>query len=130
MKTLLIMCSIISVTWACGGGLIPYTPSTGESQESGKRAGYYIINKGVARGMFDVKSLQPVFREIRTSGNERNPRNLSPWVIKRREEQQNKETENTETVSHPFYHQEQYHHFSDDATPSDAVPVLNLHKIR
>ncbi len=115
---------ICSESFACGGGLMAYTPSEGNSGSSDKKASFYMINKGVATTMFDVKSLQPVFRDISSSGNERNDKNLSEAVLKRRAEKELEAKSDTTAECVDSTHMK--HHAHDNENVS---PVLNLHKL-
>ncbi len=115
-------------SYGCGGGLMAYTPSAGNSDNSEKKADFFLINKGVSSTMFDVKALQPLFRDVTASGNERNEKNLSKSVRKKRVEKHKKATEKmlancTDTTKEC---QENPHHLHDNENVS---PVLNLHKL-
>lgn len=127
--TVLVVFLLCGHLFACGGGLMAYTPSDGNSGgNSNKKADFFFINKGVSSTMFDVKALQPVFREVNASGNERNEKNLSKRAKKRLAEKQAADAEkiaknqavgtcdSTASVHHS--HQKE-----------DVAPVLNLHKL-
>ena len=61
---------------SCGGGVVPYVPTyvpTASNSGTSKTTGQFFldIEKGVIRDMFEVKKLNPVFRTVILSGNER-----------------------------------------------------------
>lgn len=106
---------------ACGGGLMAYTPSAGNETTSGKKADFFLISKGVSSTMFDVKALQPVFREVTATGNERNEKNLSDRAKKRLEKRRKDEVAKACTTGTHTVH--------DVQDKEDVAPVLNLHKL-
>ncbi|MBN1129933.1 MAG: hypothetical protein JXA71_13150 [Chitinispirillaceae bacterium] len=58
----------------CGGGYVPlpYIPtSSGNINTPTTRGSFFLIEKGSAGEMFDIKKLQPLFRNIQQSGNDR-----------------------------------------------------------
>ncbi len=116
--TVLLLC--VYAALGCGGGLMAYTPSSGNDGSGNKKADFYFINKGVSTTMFDVKALQPVFREVTASGNERNDKNLSKRAKQRLEKKQKEEMVDTTVATHNPAH----HHNKED-----VAPVLNLHKL-
>ncbi len=103
-------------SYSCGGGVVPYVPTqTGASgNNSSSNADFYILEKGVATSMFDVKKFQPLFRNIILSGNERKKNKKS----RKKSSQKNiaatqQKTADSTTVSHG----------------DDAAPVLNIHRL-
>ena len=109
---------VTGMSLACGGGMMAYNPSSSSSSESNKQAGYFIINKGISSSVFDVKSLQPVFGEVRSSGNARNEKNHTPAAKARAAEKQKSATADSVAL-----------HASHCEEKSTGVPALNLEKI-
>lgn len=99
-----------------------YTPSSGNDAGTNKKADFFLISKGVSSTMFDVKSLQPVFREVTASGNERNDKNLSERAKKRLEKRRKEDAAKGDTTA--ATHNPHHHHNKED-----VAPVLNLHKL-
>jgi hypothetical protein len=75
------------------------------------------MEKGVAVDMFDVKKLQPLFRNIVLSGNERKINKKMAKAIEKNKKELARDSTQTGTVQHG--------HTSSDST----LPVLNLHRI-
>ena len=66
-----VLLSFISL-YSCGGGVVPYVPTqSGASGASTANSQFFILEKGVATEMFDIKKHQPIFRNIVLTGNER-----------------------------------------------------------
>jgi hypothetical protein len=135
-KTLLCITTLFTVELlACGGGLtayIPsddnsYVPSEGESSLGNTNVDFYIIDKGVSSSMFDVKSLQPVFRNSNESGNQRNEKNISERVKERQLEEVAKAQQKADSsaTGEPFHE-----HGGPGCTLAEEIPVLNLHKVQ
>lgn len=60
------------IIYCCGGGVVPYVPTqSGATGASTASSQFFILEKGVATDMFDVKKHQPIFRNIILTGNER-----------------------------------------------------------
>ena len=106
----------VCCVFGCGGGVIPYVPSEyipGKGQtSSGSAKGQFFlfINKGVTTDMFDVKQLQPVFRNIVLTGNERKDRSSK------------KEDSSTPEDSSKVTEKE-------EKKEKESIPVLNLHRL-
>lgn len=69
--TMLFVAGIVyaGIAWGCGGGVTPYIPTQSGSSNASKE--FFIIEKGVADNLFDVKKLQPLFRNVILTGNSR-----------------------------------------------------------
>lgn len=131
MKRKVVVCFLwsmmifINSVYSCGGGMVPYVPTqsgTGKSEEK-----YFLMDKGVATDMFDVKNFNALFRNIILSGNERNKKNLE----KTSKKQKSKSTalsknENDSALKDSSDSAEQMRNVY---RKSEAVPVLNLHRI-
>ncbi len=72
-----------SFTFSCGGGVVPYVPS-GAGASSGQSSGgvFFLFDKGVTTTMFDHRTLQPLFKNIVNSGNERKNRDRKGKKVK------------------------------------------------
>ncbi|MBN2038133.1 MAG: hypothetical protein JW768_15435 [Chitinispirillaceae bacterium] len=102
----------------CGGGYIPlpYVPTaSGNITTSSSHGSFYLIEKGSANDLFDVKKLQPLFHHIHTSGNKRK----SAGKMKKARKTGPAGTVANSTDSSIVAH--------DDS--NEAKPVLNLHSI-
>jgi hypothetical protein len=104
--------------FCCGGGYVamPYIPAggTGNANASSKGS-FFIIDKGTVNSMFDVKTLQPLFRNVHMSGNERTN------MDKIRNNQRTFDSRMSGTNSNPMAK-------NPNETPV-PVPVLNLQRI-
>ena len=102
--------------FGCGGGVIPYVPSEyvpvkGQATSGSTKGQFFLlINKGVTTDMFDVKQLQPVFRNIVLTGNERKDRSSK------------KEESSTPDDSSSVTEKE-------EKKDKESIPVLNLHRL-
>jgi hypothetical protein len=73
------------------------------------------MEKGVAVDMFDVKKLQPLFRNIVLSGNERKINKKMAKAIEKNKKERVQDSTEADNIRH---------------TESDStLPVLNLHRI-
>ena len=71
---LLVVLACCGSAFCCGGGFVPmpYIPSnTGNISTPSSKGSFFLIEKGSTTELFDVNKLQPVFRNIHMSGNER-----------------------------------------------------------
>lgn len=115
---ILYLCVLIFACYAfgCGGGVMPYVPSEyvpvkGQTASGSSKGQFFLlINKGVTTDMFDVKQLQPVFRNIVLSGNERKDRSGK------------KEERSTPDDSLKVTKEEK-------KKEKESIPVLNLHRL-
>jgi hypothetical protein len=100
--------------------MVPYVPTeTGASRGSSSQptGQFYLLEKGVTYDLFDIKKLQPLFRNIVLSGNERKGRTYARPLF-RRKSTDDKDTLTTSATS--------------DTTAADADsarPVLNLYRL-
>ena len=105
-----------SCAFGCGGGVMPYVPSEyipekGQTSSGSAKGQFFLfINKGVTTDMFDVKQLQPVFRNIVLTGNERKDRSSK------------KEDSSTPEDSSKVTEKE-------EKKEKESIPVLNLHRL-
>ncbi|KMQ52746.1 hypothetical protein CHISP_0515 [Chitinispirillum alkaliphilum] len=76
----------VSNSFACGGGVIPFVPSsdpyvpsgTGDEIGSSLDGQFFLdLEKGVTNEMLDVKKFNPLFRHLTLTGNERRTRSRS-----------------------------------------------------
>ncbi len=116
LATMMIMALFSSNSHSCGGGVVPYVPTqTGASGSNTSTSGqFYILEKGAAVSMFDVKKFQPLFRNIILSGNERE---------KNKKSRKKSRTKNITTAQQTD---------SDSLSApqeTDAAPVLNIHRL-
>ncbi len=97
-------------TYSCGGGVVPYVPTqTGATRSAASQ--YFLFEKGVAIDLFDIKKLQPIFRNIILSGNDRKEH-------KSRKNVEKKKKDNQETAD------------STDVSGKDIIlPILNIHRL-
>ena len=104
----------------CGGGMVPYVPTqTGASGGSSTQptGQFYLLEKGVTYDLFDVKKLQPLFRNIILSGNERKTR---VYGARRRLRTKTADRDTLSTAATK----------DSVATKADAAkPVLNIHRL-
>ena len=97
-------------TNSCGGGVIPYVPTqTGVTKSSASQ--YFLFEKGVANDLFNVKKLQPIFRNIILSGNERKEHKS----LKRTSEKEKDSEDATDST--------------DVSDEKGLLPVLNIHRL-
>jgi hypothetical protein len=108
---LLTIMTLSFISYGCGGGVVPYVPTQSGASGAASTGQFFLMEKGVAIDMFDVKKLQPLFRNIVLSGNERN-KHKSLKQLNKKEENNRNITDST-TVSY-------------DKKP---LPVLNLHRL-
>jgi len=115
----LILCFTAYKAFSCGGGVVPYIPSGTGSASSGSSSGqFFLFDKGVTSTMLDYRAVQPLFKNIVNSGNERKQRGTE---IKKAEEcevkaDSTKTVDSTKTEKH-------------NIVGEDALPVLNLHQL-
>ncbi len=114
--TILVSFAAYSV-YSCGGGVVPYVPTQSGASGSSSSGSFFLMEKGVAVDMFDVKKLQPLFRNIVLSGNERKIHKKMGKVIKKKKKETVQDSSEVNTVKHNEMH--------SDST----LPVLNLHRI-
>ena len=99
-------------SYSCGGGVVPYVPT--QTGASGSSSGqFFILEKGVAVNMFDVKKFQPLFRNIILSGNERKKRKH----VKEKLEKTQRTTGQTDSEK------------AMQKDSSSITPVLNVHRL-
>jgi hypothetical protein len=103
--------------FGCGGGVVPYVPTQSGASGSSTSGSFFLMEKGVAVDMFDVKKLQPLFRNIVLSGNERKINKKMGKAIEKNKKEGAGDSTNVDTVQHTGS--------SSDST----LPVLNLHRI-
>lgn len=110
--TVIILLMLSFRTYSCGGGVVPYVPTqSGASGASTASSQFFILEKGVAIDMFNVKKLQPLFRNIILNGNERG----KPLSKEKLERIENDNKEATDTT--------------DASDEEKIVPVLNIHRL-
>lgn len=103
--------SIISFSvYSCGGGVVPYVPAQSGTTSSSSGQ-FFLMEKGVATDMFDVKKLQPLFRNIVLSGNERKEHKS----LKQRSKEEKNSRKITDSTNVSF--------------DEEPLPVLNLHRL-
>ncbi len=101
---------------SCGGGVVPYVPT--QSGATGSSSGqFFLMEKGVATEMFDVKKLQPLFRNIVLSGNERKLNKKMGKIIEKNKKTREQDSTQSKNTKHNIS--------SGDST----LPVLNLHRL-
>lgn len=110
-----VLCLQISYNYACGGGVVPYVPTQSGASGSSGSSQFFFMEKGVSTDLFDVKRLQPLFRNIILSGNER-------------KKNKNKSKENDAEVSSAENDSLNAIHNMHMSGKSDS-PVLNLHRL-
>ncbi len=104
--------------FSCGGGVVPYVPT--QSGAGGGSTGQFVLmEKGVAVDMFDVKKLQPLFRNIILTGNERKSREAE---IRRTKDPA--KTEKTQDQSDTTAITE-----DQSGSSREPAPVLNIHRL-
>ncbi len=111
-----LLCTVYSL-YSCGGGVVPYVPTSSGAGGSTSSGSFFLLEKGVAVEMFDVKKLQPLFRNIVLSGNERKVhRNMGKVLAKYQTTSKQDSTAMKNSVH--------------GAEISDStLPVLNLHRL-
>lgn len=115
--TMIILYFGFYTVFGCGGGVVPYVPTQSGASGSSTSGSFFLMEKGVAVDMFDVKKLQPLFRNIVLSGNERKINKKMGRVIKKNKKETASDSSNISNVKHNLLH--------SDST----LPVLNLHRI-
>lgn len=109
---------IASHTFCCGGGVVPYIPT--QSGASNTTSGQlFLLEKGASVEMFDVKKLQPLFRSIVLSGNERKLKKDMEKIVSKNQKTADKDS--TKTIQEDNAISKHDH--------KNAIPVLNLHRI-
>ncbi len=116
LATMVLMALFSINSYSCGGGVVPYVPTqTGASGSNTSTSGqFFILEKGVAVSMFDVKKFQPLFRNIILSGNERE---------KNKKSKKKSRTENITAAQQAE---------SDSLSAlqeTEGAPVLNIHRL-
>lgn len=115
---ILTICLTVFHLYSCGGGVVPYIPSgtgAGSSSSSGQ---FFLFDKGVTSTMLDYRAVQPLFKNIVNSGNERKDRALKDKLSKQGEAK--KDTTDTSDSTKSAKH---------NIVEEGALPVLNLHKL-
>ena len=112
---LIIICAIV-YSYSCGGGVVPYVPTQTGASSSTVSGQFFIFEKGLAINMFDVKKLQPIFRNIILTGNERTKHEKLKAAKKKRKDDTSKEVSDSATVT-------------CDASAHESEPVLNIHRL-
>lgn len=115
--TMLVVLFTVFAVYSCGGGVVPYVPTQSGASGSSTSGSFFLMEKGVAVDMFDVKKLQPLFRNIVLSGNERKVNKKLKRAIRKKKRETAQDSLNTNNVKHNVMH--------SDST----LPVLNLHRI-
>lgn len=119
LTAVLMICLNTFKVFGCGGGVVPYIPSGTGSAGSGSSSGqFFLFDKGVTSTMLDYRAVQPLFKNIVNSGNERKARGQE---IKKAEPfevtaDSTKTVDSTKTAEH-------------NIVGEDALPVLNLHQL-
>ncbi len=109
---------VVSYTYSCGGGVVPYVPSgAGASSNQSSGGVFFLFDKGVTSTMFDHRTLQPLFKNIVNSGNERKNRGKKS----RKKKPETKKTDSAECADSTAKRHNLVGEGSD--------PVLNLHKL-
>jgi len=124
-RTITISCAALCIlsiasfhtTYSCGGGVIPYVPTQSGASGSTTSGSFFLVEKGVSVEMFDVKQLQPLFRNIVMSGNERKVHKNMEKVLLKNKESLAKDSTLIKNSVH------------GSAMSDSALPVLNLHKL-
>ena len=112
--SLILMFLGFHTVYSCGGGVVPYVPTQSGASGSSTSGSFFLMEKGVAVDMFDVKKLQPLFRNIVLSGNERKVNKKIAGTLKN---QQSEAACDSSNMKHNI--------LESDST----LPVLNLHRI-
>ncbi len=92
---LMLILVYITSAYSCGPGYTPYIPTSDNRTSS---CDFFLIEKGVTGDLFDVKKLQPLFRNIMLSGNERNSVKPKQRSLKKAETDRN-ENDSTAVIS-------------------------------
>lgn len=119
--------SFTCYAFCCGGGVTPYVPSEyvpggGQTNSNAAKGQFFLyIENGVSSDMFDVKQLQPLFRNIILSGNERKDRKLinSKAVGEKKPEEEDFSSiiDSTEITDH------------QESENKSSSQILNLHRL-
>ena len=107
---------------SCGGGVVPYVPTyvpTASDAGASTTTGQFFldIEKGVIRDMFEVKKLNPVFRTVILSGNER--RTYSKNALKKQDVKSQESSEKDSTEYNEAY--------ADTTGEGQVINLFRLH---
>lgn len=100
----------------CGGGVVPYVPTQSGASNSSKGQ-FFLVDKSAATDMFDVKKLQPLFRNIVLTGNERNVTKLNKKLTGKKSNEIAQDSVRSRGIQ------------SVEPSSDSIVPILNLHRL-
>jgi hypothetical protein len=115
---ILTVCITVFHIYSCGGGVVPYIPSGTGASSNSSTGQFFLFDKGVTSTMLDYRAVQPLFKNIVNSGNERKDRNLKIKISKQGEGK--KDTTEIYDSTRSSQH---------NLVRDGALPVLNLHKL-
>lgn len=105
--------------YSCGGGVVPYVPTQSGATGGASTGQFFLMEKGIAIDMFDVKKLQPLFRNIILSGNERKERKTMEALGK-----EDSKIESTQAESDSVSVTQ-----DESSSEKEPTPVLNIHRL-
>ena len=120
---ILVICSGISLTaafysvYSCGGGVIPYIPTQSGASGNTTSGTFFLLEKGASGEMFDVRQLQPLFRNIVSTGNERTVHKNKEKLLQPNKAAMAKDSTLIKNSVH------------GRAMSDSVLPVLNLHRL-
>jgi hypothetical protein len=119
--SLIILCITLPATfysiYCCGGGVIPYIPTQSGASGNTTSGSFFLVEKGVSGEMFDVSRLQPLFRNIVSSGNERTIHKNKEKLLEMNKAAMAKDSTLIKNSVH------------GRAMSDSVLPVLNLHRL-
>lgn len=118
------VCILYYCAYSCGGGMIPYVPTQTGAGASASTGEFFLIEKGVAVDMFNVKKLQPLFQNIRLSGNERKNRKSMKRSFKKSSKVTYAKADSSAQASSDSLSVTQ----NKQSSENESQPILNLHR--
>ena len=109
--TIIVLTTFLKLN-SCGAGVQPYVPTqSGATRIAGQ---FFLIDKGVAIEMFDVKKHQPIFRNIILTGNERK-------VVKTKAKTAKQDSTAVSTQKEAGS--------TSESSKDEIIPILNIHRL-